>query len=925
MSRSWLLLWVFQAVLFSESASLLSGLTGYYYKNSAFGGKPAFSRIDPMINFSWPSDQPLGETPFTVRWKGNVSVSLVNPTFMVTTEGAVRLWVCDHLMIDDWSSAHTKNVSDQGIEPLQSKTAPTACPIVVEYGHFSGNGFIQLYWKAESDSSYQLVPTSVLEPLSSFAENQRQALRDKQLNSGWGTWYNKNMLSHVLLPHSFAVNIQLVSGNDVLKELTVFRTSPPAVHPVAHSYEGSQYTEVSVLNFSQTENITVKSTLDGDNLLLLVETTGSDQDALVQLVPTMYWERVGDIKMDPSSGQTHGTFPGLSDVFIFSTEKPTAVNSELLIANFSFSNGSIGFSSGKPYDKTTIASAIAMAANSHASRRVKYGNLEEVYNAMQTVVAWNTIYDPHEGIVIPVSRSWDFGAGYVLFDWDNYFVSYMAAIDNCDLAHSSVIQITKAKTVNGLIPNFSSGTRKSRDRTEPPIGAKVTWEIYQKCNETWLIELLYDDLFDWNTWFVENRLLVPDKLICLGSDPTAVKSGSENNLQDARYESGLDNSPMYDSPPVEYDNVSHHMLMYDVGMASMFLMECQMLMKMAELLNYPDDVKLLQDRYNDMAQKVQDKLWNSDVGLYVNRISTDDTFYIRFSPTLFYPMLAGLPSKDQVSAMMKHMTNNSEFCVLGSDDTEQLKTMVPLILVNSESRKDNCLCASVRCSHDQAGEGYRFIDYEGLIQPAYSRNMSGMVALNLFYSSEAQDNFVTTLTTLNDSSYSFIQLQGYCYEDKQDSSSLQLQSWYHNELHDHVACATEACKSNFSLSGYKLLRNECWVEPAMKCIYAMPSIDWSDSAFFDQNYWRGRIWGPMVQLIYWGLQQYAGIPEVDDARKALCAQAEGLLMKEWRENCHVHENYNAILGIGSDVRNSDPFYHWGALNGFISLLEGGYF
>ena len=920
---------VFQAVLLPVTNAIpSSGLTGYYYDNSAFGGKPKFTRVDRTIDFLWAADQPFGETPFTVRWKGNVSLSLVNPMFMVTAEGAVRVWVCDHLMIDDWVVELPKrNVIDKCIEPLETKTVPGVCPIVVEYGHFSGKALIRLNWKAENDSDYLVVPAGVLEPLSSFAENQRQILRDKHLNAGWGTWYNKNMLSHVLLPHSFAINVQLVSGSDVLKELTVFETdSRPVVRPVAHSYEGSQYTEISVMNFGGVENITVKSTLDGDNLLLLVEATGSDQDLLVQLVPTMYWERVGDIEMDPCSGQIHGAFPGLSDVSIFSTDKPTDVNSESLIANFSCSNGSIGFSSGKLYDKATIASAIAKAAELHASRRAKYGRLEEVYNAMQTVVAWNTIYDPHEGIIIPVSRSWDFGAGYVLFDWDNYFVSCMAATDNCDLAHSSVIQITKAKTVNGFIPNFSSGTRKTRDRTEPPVGARVTWEIYQKCNEAWLIELLYGDLMDWNTWFVENRCLLPHGMICLGSDPTPVRSGPENSLQVAELESGLDNSPMYDSPPVEYNNVSYHMLMYDVGMTSLFLMECQMLMKMAKLLNYTDDVQLLQDRYDGMACKVRDLLWNSDTGLYINRISTDDTFNFRLSPTLFYPMLAGLPSREQVTTMIKHMTNSSEFCVLNSDDADRLTATVPLILVSSESRNDSCLCATVRCSQDQAHAHYQFIKYEGLVQPAYSKNISEMVALNLFYSSELHDNFVTTSAIWNNATYSFVQLQGYCYEEKQDSSSLQLQLWYNSELQDHVACATDSCKKQFALNGYKLLRNECWVEVAPECIYPMPSISRSDSAFHDQNYWRGRIWGPMVQLVYWGLQQYADIPEVDDARKALCAQAEALLMKEWRENNHVHENYNANFGIGCDVdEKSDPFYHWGALNGFISLLEDGYF
>jgi len=35
----------------------------------------------------------------------------------------------------------------------------------------------------------------------------------------------------------------------------------------------------------------------------------------------------------------------------------------------------------------------------------------------------------------------------------------------------------------------------------------------------------------------------------------------------------------------------------------------------------------------------------------------------------------------------------------------------------------------------------------------------------------------------------------------------------------------------------------------------------------------------------------------------------------------VHENYNATLGSGDDVSNSDRFYHWGALLGYVEYLE----
>jgi hypothetical protein len=103
----------------------------------------------------------------------------------------------------------------------------------------------------------------------------------------------------------------------------------------------------------------------------------------------------------------------------------------------------------------------------------------------------------------------------------------------------------KSKTAAGFIPNWSSGGLKSQDRTEPPVGAKVLLELYEKYNDKWVVEALFDDLLDWNDWFFENRFLQPFGLIGLGSYFRGSMPGDLSNvMQAARWESGLDNSPM---------------------------------------------------------------------------------------------------------------------------------------------------------------------------------------------------------------------------------------------------------------------------------------------------------------------------------------------------------------------------------------------
>jgi hypothetical protein len=99
--------------------------------------------------------------------------------------------------------------------------------------------------------------------------------------------------------------------------------------------------------------------------------------------------------------------------------------------------------------------------------------------------------------------------------------------------------------------------------------------------------------------------------------------------------------------------------------------------------------------------------------------------------------------------------------------------------------------------------------------------------------------------------------------------------------------------------------------------FVLPSIARNDPAFKDNNYWRGRIWAPMNFLVYIGLRNYK-LPVIQNE---LVNMSKNLLLKEWNANGYVFENYNANTGEGADVVSSDKFYHWGALLGFMSLIE----
>ena len=136
----------------------------------------------------------------------------------------------------------------------------------------------------------------------------------------------------------------------------------------------------------------------------------------------------------------------------------------------------------------------------------------------------------------------------VYTDWDNLFVSYMAGLFDKDIAYSNLFVVLRGKTPDGFIPNVNTagGIRRSNDRSQPPIGAKVLLELYKKYQDDWIVKALWEDLADWNDWFIAKRLLEPLGMIGLGSFEEHAKgiSDQSDTLQAARWESGLDNSPM---------------------------------------------------------------------------------------------------------------------------------------------------------------------------------------------------------------------------------------------------------------------------------------------------------------------------------------------------------------------------------------------
>ncbi|HMB02055.1 MAG TPA: trehalase family glycosidase [Spirochaetota bacterium] len=302
----------------------------------------------------------------------------------------------------------------------------------------------------------------------------------------------------------------------------------------------------------------------------------------------------------------------------------------------------------------------------YLKKAAAYGKLTELYLAQQAALSWNTIYDPlKKRVITPVSRQWNIrGGGYQLFCWDTFFAAYMASLDNKELAYANAIAILEEKTPQGFVPNFSWATgSKSFDRSQPPVGSFVVWEIYKKYHEKWFLKTVYQDLLKWHRWWQKYRML--DGLPAWGSDPYKTRTANSWEINGvgkrfgAALESGLDNSPMYDQIPMARGcNV---LALQDAGLSGLLYLDSLSLSRIALVLKDKRNAARLQNFAAELKKNI-DRLWDPKHQIYANFQTSTKKHSTVYAPTCFYPLLAGMAPADKARLMVKkHLLIEKEF------------------------------------------------------------------------------------------------------------------------------------------------------------------------------------------------------------------------------------------------------------------------
>ena len=541
----------------------------------------------------------------------------------------------------------------------------------------------------------------------------------------------------------------------------------------------------------------------------------------------------------------------------------------------------------------------------NSSRLWAEGDWGDFLSPIENQLGNTKIYSPETArLAHIVSRGWCLPDGQILFCWDSFFNGLLSSLDDPKMARNTVRAILAEAQPAGFIPNFGgSGSGVSTDRSQPPVGSYCIWKMNQRDPDIAFLAEVYPKLLKWHRWWFSPRKN--------GNSPTRdgngdglLEWGTETGvLQNARFESGLDDSPMYDDGAMAGPN----MTMDSTDLSALWAMDADYLSRIAATLGKNEDAKQLQKERSDMARRIDRLMWNDTLGTYCYRYWTPK------------PATESYPSEKVFSDGDKPGFTGEYF----------------------EGRE---LQAPAKVRQDKA---INFNWSRGPIDGIGNSNFSVRWTSNFIVPKTGSYAFETSSDDgcrLWIDGKKVIDVWSIHGSAKNKSETLQFKAgekhrvrleYFQAEGGAEVSLrvhriVTEKPAVNFlprvsPLNFYPLIVDAPSTNHARRTVdlffrpdqfggqFVCPTISKSDPAYPAQGYWRGTVWGPTSYLTYQGLRRYAtGAQMTDFAQKSVA-----LFMKNWNADGSCHENFNSITGWG----RSDPHYTWGALLCLIGLEQ----
>lgn len=225
--------------------------------------------------------------------------------------------------------------------------------------------------------------------------------------------------------------------------------------------------------------------------------------------------------------------------------------------------------------------------------------------------------------------------------WDSVFHAIGHRHLDTKTAEDLILALFDVQRDDGFIPHMAKPDYISHI-TQPPVIAWGSWLTYEKSRNKDFLKTVLDKNKEFLLWCKANRRKGEKELYSWHTNPEL------NNRCD---ESGMDNSPRFDTPSD----------LYAIDFCCFMACEARYMKKIADELGDKENSDFFGSWYEKIKADINGTLWCEYDGFYYDFDIQNNCFHKVQSVSSFLPIFAGVCSDEQCQKLITHLKNPDEF------------------------------------------------------------------------------------------------------------------------------------------------------------------------------------------------------------------------------------------------------------------------
>lgn len=235
-----------------------------------------------------------------------------------------------------------------------------------------------------------------------------------------------------------------------------------------------------------------------------------------------------------------------------------------------------------------------------------------------------------------------------IWNWDTAFHAVAISRFDTPLAESCIDVFSETQLENGMFPDvFLASGRVVDISSKPPVLPWASLTVYKRSGDLEFLRRQYDRYLKNERFWVKERSF--DGMFFY----SAQRDVEKDFYLYARYESGWDNSPRWDTPIVN---------LWPIDLNCYMVMFYRALKESAEILGEPDKVVAgWREKADRLVMLIEQRLFDEENGCYCDKNRFTGEFSDVLSPASFMPLYIGCASKEHAAAMERLAADPKKF------------------------------------------------------------------------------------------------------------------------------------------------------------------------------------------------------------------------------------------------------------------------